>query len=98
MSTQPAPTPIQFTLQLSNIPDAIHQEAELNAKEAYVMTLLRHGIISSGRAARLLGIPRVDIFERMSQYQISPFDDTLTQAQLRHQVAQAQQILEQNNP
>ena len=98
MSVHQDSKPIQFTLQLSNIPDSIHQEAESNAKEAYVMTLLRHGIISSGRAARVLGIPRVDIFERMSQYQISPFDDSLTQAQLRHQVAQAKQVLEQNNP
>lgn len=97
MSIQSSFTPIQFTVQLSNIPETIHQEATANAKEAYVMTLLRQGIISSGRAAQLLNIPRVEIFDRMSQYHISPFDDTLTQAQLRHQVAQAKQILEQNN-
>lgn len=94
MSTDSSSIPVQFTLQLDHVPDVIRQEAESNAKEAYVMTLLRHGIISSGRAARLLGIPRVDIFERMSQYRISPFDDSLTQAQLRHQVAQAKQVLE----
>lgn len=98
MSIQPTFTPVQFTLQLSHIPDAIHQEAESKAKEAYVMTLLRHGIISSGRAARILNIPRVDIFDRMSFYQISPFDDTLTQDQLRQQVSRAKQAFEQNNP
>ncbi|MGB3404823.1 MAG: UPF0175 family protein [Microcoleaceae cyanobacterium] len=97
MSTHSSSIPIQFTLQLNHIPDAIHQEAEFNAKEAYIMTLLRHGIISSGRAARLLNISRVEIFERMSRYQISPFDDTLTQDQLKHQVTQARQLLEQNN-
>lgn len=95
MSVQSSPTPIQFTLQLSNIPDAIHQEARSNAKEAYVMTLLRHGMISSGRAARLLGIPRVEIFDRMGDYGISVFAPQ-TQTELAQEVAETQAMLEQN--
>lgn len=94
MSVQPTFTPVQFTLQLSHIPDAIHQEAESNAKEAYVMTLLRHGIISSGRAARILGLSRLDVIELMGQYGISVFAPQ-TQAELKREVAETQAMLEQ---
>ncbi len=41
---------IQFQLTPdANIPEEIQAEAEQIAKEAYVMTRLKHGIISSGR-------------------------------------------------
>jgi predicted HTH domain antitoxin len=95
MSVQPSLTPIQFTLQLSDIPDAIHQEAESKAKEAYIMTLLRHGIISSGRAARLLDIPRLDVIELMGEYGISVFAPQ-TQAELEQEVAETRSMLEPN--
>lgn len=95
MSVQPPLTPIQFTLQLSDIPEGIHQEAQSKAKEAYVMTLLRHGIISSGRAARLLNIPRLDVIERMSEYGICVFAPQ-TQSELEQEVAETIAILESN--
>lgn len=94
MSVKQALTPVQFNLRVANIPAAIHQEAQSRAKEAYVMTLLRHGIISSGRAARLLGLSRLDVIERMSQYGISVFAEQ-TQEELEQEVAETLAILEQ---
>jgi predicted HTH domain antitoxin len=95
MSVQPSQTPIQFTLPLNNIPETIHQEAEANAKEAYVMTLLQHGIISSGRAARILNISRLDMIERMEQYGICVFAPQ-TQTELEQEIAETQAMLKQH--
>jgi predicted HTH domain antitoxin len=94
MSTDSSSIPVQFTLQLDHVPDVIRQEAESNAKEAYVMTLLRHGIISSGRAAQLLGIPRLEMIERMSQSNISVFAPQ-TQTELEQEVAETITMLKQ---
>lgn len=67
-------TEVKFTLEmLPELPEIHRLEAELKAKEAYVMTLLKHADISSGRAARLLGIPRLEVIDLMSLYDISPF-------------------------
>ena len=40
-------TEVKFTLPIGDIPDSIRLEAESQAKEAYVMTLLRHADISA---------------------------------------------------
>ncbi len=69
-------------------------EAEHKAKEAYVMTLLEHSDVSIGLAAKLLGVERWQIFDLMDIHHISLFDDTLTQEDLKRQVAQAKIALE----
>ncbi|MBO1047045.1 MAG: hypothetical protein HEQ10_04490 [Dolichospermum sp. DEX182a] len=51
-------TKVEFTLPIDTITDTIRQEAENKAKEAYIMTLLKHGEISSGKASQLLGISK----------------------------------------
>lgn len=67
-------TEVKFTLEmLPELPEIHRVEAERKAKEAYVMTLLKHADISSGRAARLFGIPRLEVIDLMSLYDISPF-------------------------
>lgn len=88
MQTQLPQIQVQFTLQLPNIPEEIGVEAERMAKEAYVMTLLKHGIITSGRAARLLGIHRLDVG-------ISVFAPQ-TKEELEQEVAETLALLEQH--
>jgi predicted HTH domain antitoxin len=85
---------VNFTIQVRDIPDAHRQEAESKAKEAYVMTLLRHGDISTGRAAEILGIPRVDLFDLMGEYGISVFPD-YTAEELEREVNETARMLEQ---
>ena len=66
---------IQFTFTLP-IDESFLQhktDAERKAKEAFVLELLRHGDISAGRAAKLLGISRWDLSDLMSDAGISPF-------------------------
>ncbi|MFM6002513.1 MAG: UPF0175 family protein, partial [Sphaerospermopsis kisseleviana] len=64
------------------------------AKEAYIMTLLRHGDISAGRAAELLEITRWQLSDLMDGYKISPFP-TQTKEQLQEEVTQTLEILNQ---
>lgn len=85
-------TEVKFNLEISQIPEAVRLEAENKAKEAYVMTLLRHHEISSGRAAEMLGIPRVELIDLMSKYDLSPFPDQ-TREELEREVEQAKRIL-----
>lgn len=82
-----------FKVPIGELPGIHRQEAERLAREAYVMTLLRHGDISSGRAAKLIGIPRVDLFDLMGEYGISPFPDQ-TREELEREVEQAMLTLE----
>lgn len=72
-------TKIEFIIPLNNLNKSTHQEAELKAKEAYIMTLLKYGEISSGKAGKLLGlgISRLEVLDLMSKYDISPFDDSM---------------------
>lgn len=84
---------VNFTIQVRDIPDAHRQEAESKAKEAYVMTLLKHEDISTGRAAEILGIPRVDLFDLMGEYGISVFPD-YTPEELEREVNETARMLE----
>ena len=68
---------------------------ERKAKEAYVMTLLRHHDISASRAAELLGINRSSLSDLMDDYDICPFAE-LTAEELKREVAQAMLILDKN--
>jgi predicted HTH domain antitoxin len=74
----------------------IQQEAENKAKEAYIMTLLKYDQISSGRAAELLNISRLDVLDLMAKYDISPFEDSLTFAEFENEVEQAKLKLFKN--
>ncbi|MFB2934821.1 UPF0175 family protein [Aerosakkonemataceae cyanobacterium BLCC-F154] len=86
-------TEVKFNLEISQIPEAVRLEAEKKAKEAYIMTLLRHHEISSGRAAEMLSIPRVELIDLMSKYDISPFPDQ-TREELEREVAETLLMLE----
>lgn len=73
---------VRAAILLPNVPEAHGAEAERSAEEAYVMALLRQGDISAGRAAELLRINRTELSELMYRHGISPFDETMTRAEL----------------
>ncbi len=92
----PVTTEVKFTLSMLPELPAIHrEEAEKKAKEAYVMTLLRHHDISAGRAAELLGINRWELSDLMDVYDICPFAE-LTAEELQREVAETMMMLEAN--
>jgi predicted HTH domain antitoxin len=97
METHVSLTQVQFVVEQSDISPQVRFEAEQKAKEAYVMTLLRHGEISSGRAAHLLGISRLEAIERMGDYRISVFDDSMTLEELQDEVMQTNRLIEQHS-
>ena len=88
-------TPVEFTLDVANIPEDVRWEAELKAREVYVMTLLERGIISSGRAARVLGISRLEAIALMDRYGISVFAHQ-TREELEREVAETIAMLEES--
>lgn len=90
-------TKVEFTLPIDTITDTIRQEAENKAKEAYIMTLLKHGEISTGKAGQLLGISRLDVIELMSKYEISIFDDSMSLEEFQAEVNHAKMRLEVHN-
>ncbi|MDB9309168.1 UPF0175 family protein [Aphanizomenon sp. CS-733/32] len=89
-----AATEVKFTLTLPEVPEIHRLEAEKKAKEAYIMTLLRHGDISAGRAAELLEIGQWQLSDLMDIYQISPFPSQ-TKEELQQEVTQTLKILSQ---
>lgn len=90
-------TKVEFTLPIDTITDTIRQEAENKAKQAYIMTLLQYGEISSGKASQLLGISRLDVIDLMSKYEISLFDDSMSLEEFQAEVNQAKMKLQANN-
>ncbi|GCL40904.1 UPF0175 family protein [Dolichospermum planctonicum CS-1226] len=90
-------TKVEFTIPIHSVTDTIRKEAENKAKEAYVMTLLKHGEISSGKASQLLGISRLDMIELMSKYDISLFDDSMSLEEFQSEINQARMGLKANN-
>lgn len=85
---------IKFTLALAGISTEHKMEAELRAKQAYVMTLLKQGAITKHRAATLLGITRLDLIELMGKYEISTFSEQ-TRSQIEQEVAYTREMLNQ---
>ncbi len=82
-------TKVEFIISLDRLSESSRQEAELKAKEAYIMTLLKYGEISSGKAGKLLGISRLEVLELMAKYDLSPFDDSMTFDEFQAEVNQA---------
>ena len=84
-------TAIEFrlTLPLMNVPATHRAAAERKAREAFVLSLLRQGDVSAGRAAELLGVDRGQLSQLMSAHGISPFDETITREELEREVTDA---------
>ncbi|MBE9144053.1 UPF0175 family protein [Planktothrix mougeotii] len=71
------------------------EKALKKAKEGYVMALLEVGEISSGRAAKILDVSRLDLIKIMNKWGISIFDDSQDLEEFRQEVEQAELILNQ---
>ncbi|WP_254175302.1 UPF0175 family protein [Planktothrix pseudagardhii] len=69
------------------------EKALEKAKQGYVLALLEIGEISSGRAAKIMGVSRLDLIEIMNKWGISIFDDSQELEELRQEVEQAELIL-----
>jgi len=80
---------------LENIPllPEIREKAIKKAKEGYVMALLEVGEISSGKAAEILGVSRLEMIEIMNKWGISIFDDSQDLEGLRQEVERAELTL-----
>jgi len=78
---------VMFCIPLAEhkIPEESWLLAQQKAREAFIMELLRHGSISAGRTARLLGLDRWQLSDLMNEYSISPFPE-LTQEELRQEI------------
>lgn len=63
------------------------EESEVphKVREALVMELLRHHVISQGKAAELLGISRWDLYDLMGRYKVPAID--LTPEELKRELA-----------
>ncbi|NES73710.1 MAG: hypothetical protein F6K24_55240 [Okeania sp. SIO2D1] len=81
-------------IQLSS---EIREKALQKAKEGYVMALLEVGEISSGRAAKILGVSRIKMIEMMNKWGIYIFDEEQNLEELPQEVEQAELILNQQN-
>jgi predicted HTH domain antitoxin len=57
--------------------------------------LLDVGEITSGRAGKILGVPRLEVLEMMKRWGISLFDDSQTLEDLALEVDQAERVLNQ---
>jgi len=94
METTESPMQVEFIIPVAGIPEAHWLEAYRKGKEALIMSLLQQGDISSGRAARLLSLSRLQVLDLMSEYDISPFDDSMTLEEFQAEVAEAARKLE----
>ena len=81
--------------RLENIPllPEIREKAIKKAKEGYVMALLEVGEISSGKAAEIQGVSRLEAIEMMNKWGISIFDDSQDLSGLRQEVERAELTL-----
>jgi predicted HTH domain antitoxin len=68
-------------------------EEIINFLAAGITTLLRYGDISSGLAARLLGISRLEVIDLMAVYGISVFSPQ-SKEELEQEVAETLAMLE----
>lgn len=78
---------LKFACPLSDVPAKHRAAAERKAQEAFVLSLLKQGDISAGRAAELLKVDRWHLSDLMSAHGISPFDETVTREDLEREVA-----------
>ena len=68
----------------------IDRPLEDNARESIILELYRQGKISSGKAAELLGMPRIAFIQHASDLGIPFFD--MTEEEWRAEVDQARKL------
>lgn len=80
---------LRFAFPLADVPAKHRAAAERKAQEAFVLSLLKQGDVSAGRAAELLEVDRWRLSDLMLAHGISPFDETVTREDLEREVADA---------
>ena len=68
-----ASTNLELGEELGSLLAKLGQPVEQTAREMIVLELYRRGLISSGKAAALLGIPRLDFIRHASELGIPYF-------------------------
>jgi predicted HTH domain antitoxin len=66
-------TTLDLGEDLSGFLATLGQPIEQTAREMIVLELYRRGLVSSGKAAELLGIPRLEFIQRSSELGIPYF-------------------------
>jgi predicted HTH domain antitoxin len=64
---------VEIGEELSALLQGLGQPVEQSAREMIVLELYRRSLISSGKAAALLGLPRLDFIQRASDLGIPYF-------------------------
>jgi predicted HTH domain antitoxin len=83
MSMVQIDVPNEVLISLKESPETISQELSILA----AVKLFELGKLSSGRAAQLAGMSRVEFLNTLGQYHVSPF--ALTDEELEHDIDNA---------
>ena len=83
MSTLQLEVPEEILISLKETPESMTLELRMLA----AVKLFELGKLSSGRAAQLAGVTRLEFLSSLGRYQVSPF--ALTEEQLKHDVERA---------
>ncbi len=83
MSMVQIDVPNEVLISLKESPETISQELSILA----AVKLFELGKLSSGRAAQLAGMSRVEFLNALGQYRVSPF--ALTAEELQHNIDNA---------
>jgi predicted HTH domain antitoxin len=78
---------VEIGEELSALLQKLGQPVEDSAREMIVLELYRRGLISSGKAAALLGLARLDLIQRASDLGIQYF--RFTEDEWQAEVAQS---------
>lgn len=75
MTTRKQESPLGKVLELYR--DTLHEQAEQTLAEVGVAELVRQGIISSGKGAKLLGLDRWEFADLLARYNVPSVDLTI---------------------
>ena len=70
--------------------EEVGRPAKDSVRELIVLELYREGLISSGKAAELMGLPRVEFIRRAGQQGIPYFQ--MSREELRQEIEQAKSL------
>jgi predicted HTH domain antitoxin len=76
--------------ELVAVLEEVGRPAKESARELIVLELYREGLISSGKAAELLGMPRVEFVRWAGQHGIPYFQ--MTRGELRQEIDRANSL------
>ena len=79
MTTRKQESPLSKVLELYR--DLLKDQAEQTLAEVGVAELVRQGVLSSGKAARLLGLDRWEFAELLARYNVPSVDLSLDELQ-----------------